>query len=40
VTGQQAMGLIVSGLIPLLSFAVLFFLSFHKGKMPNGNMTT
>jgi hypothetical protein len=39
-TGQQIMGLIVSALIPLLSFAVLFFLSFRKGKKPNGSMTT
>lgn len=39
VTGQQMMGLIVSALIPLLSFGVLFFLSSRKGKQANGNMT-
>ena len=39
VTGQQMMGLIVSALIPLLSFGVLFFLSSRKAKQANGDMT-
>ena len=39
-TGQQAIELAVSVLIPFLSFAVLLFLSSRIETQTNGNMTT